>query len=242
MLLLVAALVGAADPSAEFSFTAGAATRGERRVEATARASSGEVALTLGATDLAGPRAPERQEMLFAAKLGVLAGEVRAMPSSAGLSRIGAEAGVHFESVSLVLGARTASLGHTELRGAGARLELEGDLAEGLRAGLGASAWALQLEAPSSRNAWTTWGNLTLDWPQRAEAGAWISRDFAELFSLTPSLSAGQSAQPGVYELRGSLAVEVPLGPVKLRAEPALARQWPQLWLFDFSAGLTLAL
>lgn len=242
MLFLFAALLAAGDPAADFSLTAAAGTRGERRAEAVAHASSGELALTLGAADFEGPQAPRRQEVLLGAQAGVLRGELRAVPGSSGLSRIAAELGVHFETLGLILGARTAALGRTQLRGASARVELEGQLLDSLRAGFAASAWALQLDAHSPRNPWTSWGSATLDWAQRWETGAWVSFDVGELLSLAPSLSVAQSAQPGVFEARAALAVEVPLGPVKLRAEPAISRQWPQAWMLNFTAGVTLAL
>jgi hypothetical protein len=129
-----------------------------------------------------------------------------------------------------------------DLRGAGARLEIEGQLDDDIRAGLSASAWALQLQAPSTSGAWLEWGMRTTDWAQRAELGGWLSIDFADLFALTPSLSIAQSAQPGVYEARVSLGFEVPIGLVKLRAEPAVARQFPDMWLLDLTVGATLAL
>lgn len=242
MLLLLSALLAGADPVAEFSFAAGAGTRGERRAEAVARASSGEFALTLGAADFAGPDAPLRQEILFGAQLSALRAEFRAVPPSEGMQRLSAELGVHFEPVGLVLGARTATLGSAQLQGAFARLELEGQIAEDVRAGLALSGWALQLDARTPRSAWMAWGNGTLDWAQRLEAGLWLSREFGELFSLTPALSVAQSAQAGVYEARASLSLEVPLGPLKLRAEPAVARQWPEMWMFDLTAGIALTM
>ena len=242
MLLLFAALLGAGDPVAEFSLSASAGTRGERRAEAIARAGDADLSLTLGAAQLAGPLAPDRQEVLLGAQAGVLRGDLRVVPQSGGLFRAGGELGVHFETVGLILGARTASLGSTLLRGAGARLELEGQLDDGLRAGFSASAWALQLDAQTPRGAWLNWGNTTLDWAQRWETGVWLAREFGELFSLTPALSVAQPAQEGAFEARASLALEVPLGPVKLRVEPALVRQWPELWMLDVTAGVVLAL
>lgn len=242
MLLLFAALLAAGDPVAEFSLSAAAGTRGERRAEAVARAGDADLTLTLGAAELSGPLAPDRQEVLLGAQSGVLRSELRVVPDSAGLFRAGGEVGVHFETVGLVLVARTASLGSAQLRAAGARVELEGQLADDVRAGLSASAWALQLDAASSRDAWVRWGNSTLDWAQRWETGAWLSQDFGELFSLTPALSVAQPAQPGAFEARASLAAEVPLGAVKLRAETAVARQWPELWMLDVVAGVSLAL
>jgi hypothetical protein len=263
MLLLLAALLAAGEPgaspaedappdeasapaedpphSAEFSLTAAAGTRGERRAEAIARASGSGLSLTLGAVDFGGISAPERQEILLAAQAGVVRGELRLVPSSAGLFRAGAELGVHFETVGLILGARAASLDRTQLRGAGARLELETGLAEGVRGGLGASAWALQLDAPSMRHPWLSYGRATLDWAQRWEAGAWVSIDFGDLFSLAPSLSVAQPAQPDTFEARASLAVEMQVGAVRLRAESAVARQWPELWLADFSLGVAMS-
>ena len=103
--------------AADFALLAGAGSRGERRVEATAHAGSEGLGLTLGAAESEGPQAPQRQEVLLGAEGGVVKGELRVVPQSAGLLRVGAEAGVHFESISLVLGARTASLGRMQLRG-----------------------------------------------------------------------------------------------------------------------------
>ena len=242
MLLLFAALLAAGDPVAEVSLSAAAGTRGERRAEALARAGDTDLALTLGAAQLSGPLAPDRQEVLLGAQAGAVRGELRLVPQSAGLLRAGGEVGVHFESVGLILGARTAALGGTRLRGMGARLELESQLDDGLRGGFSASAWALQLEAETPRSAWLRWGNTTLDWAQRWETGAWLSREFGELFSLTPALSVAQPAQDGVFEARASLLLEVPLGPVKLRVESALLRQWPELWMLDVTAGVAIAL
>ncbi len=242
MLLLFAALLAAGDPAAEFSLSAAAGTRGEKRAEAIARAGDTNLTITLGAAQLSGPLAPDRQEVLLGAQAGVVRGELRVVPQSAGLFRAGGEVGVHFETVGLILVARTASLGSTRLRGAGARLELEGQLDDGLRGGLAASAWALQLDAGSPRGAWLRWGNSTLDWAQRWETGAWLSQEFAELFSLTPALAVAQPAQEGAFEARASLALEVPLGPVKLRVEPALVRQWPELWMLDVTLGVAMSL
>jgi hypothetical protein len=233
---------GSAPQTTEFSLNAAAGTRGERRVEAIARASGRGLSLALGAIDFGGVSAPERQELLLGGQVGVLAGELRLVPDSAGLVRAAADLGVRFETVSIILAVRTASLGRAHLRGAGARLELEGDLAPGVRAGLAAAAWALQLDSPSTRQAWLNWGNSTLDWAQRCETGAWLSLDLGDLLSVTTSLSAAQSAQPDTYEARAQLAVEVPLGAVKLRVQSGLARQWPELWLADFSLGVAMSL
>ena len=242
MLLLFAALLAAGDPAAEFSLTAAAGTRGERRADAIARAGDADFALSLGGAQLSGPLAPDRQELFVGAQAGVVRGELRLVPQSSGLFRAGGEVGVHFETVGLILGARTATLGHTQLRGAGARLELEGQLEDDLRAGISAQLWALQLDAESPREAWVRWGNTTLDWAQRWETGLWLSQEFGELFTLTPALSVAQAAQEGVFEARGSLALEVPLGAVKLRFESALARQWPELWMLDVTAGVSMSL
>ena len=242
MLLLFATLLAAGDPAAEFSLSAAAGTRGERRADAVARAGDADVSLSLGAAQLSGPLAPDRQELLFGARAGVLRGELRLVPQSSGLFRAGGEVGVHFETVGLILAARTASLGRTQLRGAGARLELESQLDEGLRAGFSAQAWALQLEADSPRDAWVRWGNATLDWAQRWETGLWLSQEFGDLFTLTPALSVAQPAQEGAFEARASLALEVPLGAVKLRLESAVARQWPDFWMLDVTAGLAMSL
>ena len=227
--------------AAEFSFTAIAGSRGERRAEAIARATGRDLTLILGAADFGGLTTPERQEVIFGAQRGVIRGDARLVPESGGLFRAGAELGVHFETVGLILGARTAALGNTQLRGAGARLELESELTQGLRGGFSGSAWALQLDSPSSRNAWFRWGSTTLDWAQRWEAGLWLSREFGELLSLAAAFCVSQPAQPDTYEARGALSLEVPLGAVKLRAESALARQWPTLWMIDLTVGVAMS-
>ena len=242
MLVFIAALLAAGDPVAEFSVSAAAGTRGERRAEALARAGDADLSLTLGAATLSGPLAPDRQEVLVGAQAGVVRGELRVVPQSSALFRAGGEVGVHFETVGLILGARTASIGRSEMRGAGARVELEGQLDDGLRGGFSASAWALRLDTPTPRDAWLRWGNTTLDWAQRWETGVWIAWEAGELLSLTPALSVAQPAQEGAFEARASLSLEAPLGPVKLRAESAVARQWPQLWMFDVMLGVALSL
>ena len=227
--------------AADFALLAGAGSRGERRVEATAHAASEGLGLTLGAAESEGPQSPQRQEVLLGAESGAAKGELRVVPQSAGLFRLGAEAGVHFESISLVLGARTASLGRMQLHGAGARLEVEGQLTDEVRAGLGASAWALQLDGPARSDPWTAWGNATLDWAQRWEIGAWASRDFFDSLSVAPSLSVSQPAQAG-FELRTGFALELPAGPLKLRAAASVAKMWPQqLWLADLTLGVTMS-
>lgn len=228
--------------AADFALLAGAGTRGERRAEATAHAASETFALTLGASTSDGPQAPQRQEILFGAERGIFKGELRVVPQSAGLLKIAGEAGVHFDTVSLVLGARTASLGRTELRGAGARIEIEGQLADDVRAGMGVSVWALELDGGARRDPWAAWGNATLDWAQRWEVGAWISRDLFDCLSIAPSLSASQPAEAG-FELRSGLALEVPAGPLKVRATAGVAKMWPQeMWLADLGLGVTMTL
>jgi len=230
-----------AHSAAEFSITAIAGSRGEWRTEAIARASGRDLTLMLGAADFGGLTAPERQEAIFGAQSGVIRGDVRLVPQSGGLFRAGAELGVHFETVGLILGGRTAALGKTQLRGAGARLELESELTQGLRGGFSGSIWALQLDAPAPRSAWFRWGSTTLDWAQRWEAGLWLSREFGELFSMAAAFCVSQPAQPDTFEARGGLSLEVPLGAVKLRAESAVARQWPALWMMDLMVGVAMS-
>src|SRR5438270_13397614 len=111
--------------AAEFSLVAGAGSRGEQRAEMTARASSDDLTLTLGAADFAGPEAPQRQEIALGVQVGVFKADLRAVPPAAALKRASVELGVHFETVSLVLAARTASLDRIDLRAAGARFEIE---------------------------------------------------------------------------------------------------------------------
>ena len=224
--------------AAEFALAAGAGSRGEQRAEMTAKASSDDLTLSLGAATFSGPQAPQRQELALGVQAGVFKGEIRAVP----IERIKAEIGLQFANLSVGLAVRRASFERMDLRGAGARVELEGDLTDGIHAGLSASAWALQLDAPSGADAWLRWGLKTTDWAQRAEIGAWLSRELGEHLCLTPSISLAQSAQPGVYEARASLVFEMPLGPVKLRAEPAVARQFPELWVLDLTVGASLTL
>jgi hypothetical protein len=37
------------------------------------------------------------------------------------------------------------------------------------------------------------------------------------------------------------VALEMPLGPIKLRVESAVARQWPEMWLADLSLGVAMS-
>ncbi len=230
---MLLALLAAAD----FALLSGFGTRGERRVEASAHAASEGLGLALGAASSEGPQAPQRQELLAGVEAGAFKASLRAVPQAAGLSLWAGEAGVHFESVSLVLGGRTGALGRMQLRGAGARVEVESE-----HAGASASVWALQLDAPSRRDPWTAWGNATLDWAQRWELSAWASQDFLEAFSLSPSVSLSQPAEAG-FEARAGVEVEVPLGAVKLRAAGSVAKMWPQeLWMLDLTLGVAISL
>src|SRR5438309_2715101 len=142
MLILLAALL-----AAEASLDAGLGLHGERRAAISARAGDEDLRISFGAAQFAGLQAPERQELSLGAESRLFRGELKVVPQSAGLLRAAAELGVHFESGGLVLAARAASLGRTQLRGLGARAELEGNLWEGIRAGGSATAWALQLDA-----------------------------------------------------------------------------------------------
>jgi hypothetical protein len=83
----------------------------------------------------------------------------------------------------------------------------------------------------------------TLDWCQRWDAGVWVARDIGPV-ALTPSFALSQPPQNGAYEARGSLAVEVDLGPARLRADAGAARLFgpEQMWMFDVSAGVTMSL
>lgn len=218
--------------AAEFTLLAGAGSRGERRVEAVAHAASDDYGVTLGAASSEGPQAALRQQLTLGAESGLLKGEVRVIP---GLL-VGGEAGVHFESVSLVLGGRTAALGREQLRAAGARIEV--DFSE--HAGASAEAWALQLDSPR-RDPWASWGNATLDWAQRWEASGWLSFDVADAVSLAPSLAFSQPAEAG-FEARAGLAAELPIGPLKLRMSGSAAKMWPQeLWMIDLTLGVTMS-
>ena len=235
---LLAVLVAQA---ASASAAASGGSRGERRAELGARAGGEDFAIALGASESAGPQAPQREELLAGVEAGVVRGELRVVPGSAGLLRIAGEAGVHFETWGLVLGARSGSLGRMRLRSAGARVELERELAEQLHGGVSGALWLLELDAPRSRDPWNAWGRATLDWPQRWETGAWLSREVG-IVSIAPSLSLSQP--PDGFEARSSIGVEVQIGPAKLRAEGAAAKQWgkTELWMFEVSAGVTLTL
>ena len=249
MPLLLAALLAAASAAdeeaqiADFTVAAGGGTRGERRAEASAKAGISSLWASLGAAESQGPRAPLRQEILLAAQAGIARADLRVVPGSGDLTRLSGELGVHFETLGLIVGGRTASLGRTQMNGAGARLELEGELREGLRAGLSAAFWLLSLQAPPRRDPWNAFGMSTLDWPQRAEIGLWTSEELGAV-SLAPSLSLSLPAQPGSFESRAALALEIQLGPVRARAEAAVARQTGplELWMMDVSAGATMSL
>jgi len=229
--------------SADATVRMAASTRGEGRAEVSARATAGGVAMSLGAVESAGTKAAQRQELLLGIEAGPIRGEARVVPQLAGLLRVAAELGVHSETWGLILGGRVSSLDATQLRAAFVRLEVEGELAEEWHAGASAAAWALQLDAPPSADPWTRYGMATLDWCQRWEAGGWVSLDLGPV-ALTPSFSLSQPPQDGAYEARGSLAVEVQLGPAKLRTEVAAARLWAmeQMWMVDVTAGVTMSL
>src|SRR3954469_10922406 len=101
--------------AAEVSLAAGAGSRGEQRAEMTARASSDDLTLTLQAGTFSGAEAPQRQDLALGLQVGVFKADLRAIPPAAGLQGLAAEAGVHFETVGLVLNARTASLDRARL-------------------------------------------------------------------------------------------------------------------------------
>src|SRR5258708_805898 len=171
MLLLIAALIAAeiSDEAriAEASLQAGLGMRGERRAELSARAGAEGISMVLGVTQSAGPQSPEREELLLGFESPAWRGELRLVPRSAGLTRGAAELGVHFETWSLVLAGRAASLGRTSMKGIGARFELESGPLEGIRAGASLSGGAVGRAAPRSADPWVAWGAATLDWGQR---------------------------------------------------------------------------
>jgi hypothetical protein len=235
-----------ADPeherAAEAAFTVAAGTRGERRVEVLAKTSKDGLSFSLGAVESGGPDADQRQELIAGMEAGALRIEGKFVPWSAGLLRAAGEAGVHFGPLGLILSGRAAAFGRYEMKGGGARLELETAFNEALHAGLTGSVWVLALEAPKIPDAWGTFAKNTLDWAQRWEASAWASKDLGA-FALAPAFSVSQPPQPGAMEARGSLGLELQVGQAKLRAEAGAAKLWPQeQWLFDLSAGMTMAL
>ena len=228
--------------AAEAAFIVAAGTRGERRIEISARTSKDKLSFSLGAAETGGPDAEQRQELIASVEAGPLKVEGRFVPWSSGLLRAAAEAAVHFGPLGLVLGGRTASYGRYEMRGGGARLEWETALAETLHAGMTGSVWVLALDAPKTADAWSSYAKGTLDWAQRWEAAAWASKDLG-VVSLAPAFSVSQPPQPSALEARGSLGLEVQIGQAKLRAEAGAAKLWPQeQWLFDLSAGMSMAL
>jgi hypothetical protein len=244
MLLLISALIAAevSDEAriAEASIQAGLGLRGERRAELSARAGADGIAVVLGAAQSAGPRSPDRQELLLGFQSPAWRGELRVVPGSAGLTRGTAELGVHFETWGLVLGGRAASLGRTSMSGIGARFEFEGEPLEGMRAGVGVSAWALSLDAPRSADPWAAWGAATLDWGQRWEAGAWSSHELFGL-ALTPAVSVSEPPQAGAFEAHASLAIELQIGSVKLRIDGGAGHLWPaRVWHGEINAGVTM--
>jgi hypothetical protein len=124
----------------------------------------------------------------------------------------------------------------------GARLELERAFGETLHAGVTGSIWMLSLDAPKSRDAWGSYAKSTLDWGQRWETAAWVSKDLGAV-ALVPAASVAQPPQAGALEARASLGLELQVGQARLRAEAGTAKLWPQAqWLFDLSAGMTMAL
>lgn len=236
----------AGDPperTVEASVRAVASSRGEGRAEISARTAADGFAVTLGAAESAGVGAEQRQEISVGVESGAFRGAARLVPQLGGLLRVAGEAGVHFDSWGLVLDARTASIGLTRFGAAGARLEVDGELAEAVHAGASAAASLLWLDAPPSADPWTRFGTTTLDWAQRWDAGGWMSFDLGPI-ALTPAAAVAQPAHDGAFEARGSLAVEVRIGPARIQVEAAGARQWgpAPMWLFDVSAGVTMSL
>jgi hypothetical protein len=232
----------ASERAAEAAFTVAAGTRGERRIELSAKTSKAGLSFSLGAVESGGPQADQRQELVAGFQAGPLHVEGRFVPWSSGLLRAAGEVGVHFEPVGLILGARTAKFGRYQLQGGGARLELESSSGETLHAGLTGSIWVLSLDAPKTGDAWNSYAKSTLDWAQRWETSAWASKDIGAV-ALVPAFSISQPPQPGALEARASLGVELQLGQTKLRVEGGTAKLWPQeQWLFDLSAGMTMAL
>ena len=212
--------------AAEIGVAGSGSSRGETRAEVTMRAEG----LAFGAAELEGAAAPRRTELLFGAEEDWFRGEVRVVPGTAGLFKIAGEAAAHFESLGLILSARSAGIGKYQLRAAGARIELEKEISGHFRAGASASAWALSLEAPKTKDPWSSYGRATLDWPESWEVGAWFE-----------SASMSLSGSPQGLQSRGAIGDEVAVGPVKLRAEAGLQRLFAQgLLLFDLTAGLAI--
>jgi hypothetical protein len=228
--------------TAEASCAVAAGTRGERHVELGAKTARDGLGFSLGAVESGGPQAAQRQELIAGFDAGPLRGEGRFVPWSSGLLRVAGEVGVHFDSLGLVLDARTASFGRMQMRAFGARVEYETSFLETWHAGGSAAATALSLDAPVSADPWNLYARSTLDWAQRFEASAWLAHDLGPV-SLAPGLSFAQPPQESAFEVRGSLAVEWEIGAAKVRAEAGVARLWPsEQLLFDLGAGVTMQL
>jgi hypothetical protein len=225
----------------EASLAVAAGTRGERRIEIGAKTARDGLAFALGAVESGGPWAQQRQELMAGFEVGPLRAEGRFVPWSSGLLRVAGEAGFHFETLALVLDARTASFGRMQMTGFGARLDWEPELAETWHAGASAAVTALSLNAPPSADPWSSYARSTLDWAQRWEASAWVAHDLGGV-SLAPGLAVAQPPQDGSFEVRGSFALEMEVGPARLRAEAGVARLWPAQVLIDLSAGVTMQL
>ena len=243
MLMILAVLLAAeVEPGNEASVTAGIGLHGERKAELAARTSSATFTLEIGASRATGPLAPERDELRLALKKPAWHAELKGVPGGAGLWRAGLEAGVQFEPIGFILDLRAAEIGPRSMRGAGLRAELEGELLEDLHGGLGVGVWLLDLRTPATAaNAWALWGQTTLDWAQKAAVEGWLSRELGPL-SLTPGLALCAPASGGA-EARGSLAVEIPLGPLRLKAGGGLGHRFPTGESYgEVEAGLTLSL
>jgi hypothetical protein len=227
--------------TAEASCSVAAGTIGERHIEVAARTLRDGVGFALGAVEMGGPGSAQRQELMAGVSLGVFKAEARFVPWSSGLLRVSGEAGVHFDTLGLILVGHTASIGKTSMQAAGARVEYENSFDEQWHYGASAGASALSLDAPKSKDAWGAYSKSTLDWVSRWDVSAWVSRDLGS-FSLSPSASVAQPPQDGAFEIRGALALEIQLGAAKIRAESGVARLWPDQVLFDVSAGVTMQL
>ncbi len=251
-LILVAALAAGAmhgEEAVAFSVQAGAGSRGDERVEVSARAQLGEGALLIGAETTQGPRSPERTGIVAGVDYSFepieLHGELRAVPPSVELARTSVELGARREgkagAIGLALFGRSARLRDSALQSAGMQLEAELNASSVLRLGARAAAWATSLSGPAldAAEPWSSFGDATLEWTERWEVQAWTRLTLGR-FALTPQFVFAQPAQEGQWAARAGLQLEANLGPLCVSLEGTAAQEWPRLLsLTGLALGLT---
>ena len=215
-----------AAPELGASVQASVSGRGDRDLTLRARFRKSGIAVSAGAETVAGPAAPERRAAVLGLEAEAISGltvqiEARVMPEQQRVSSAGGELWLRHGWLSAGALARTTSFGSQQLVALGAGLEIAGEVL-GLESAVRATAWRLDLTAPRSRDPWNEFGQRTLDWADRWEAGLTLRRPLGPL-ALTASAGVAQSAR---WNLGGSAGAgaELQLGSVTLEAAFAAAQ------------------